>query len=201
VGAGSGLATRDLVKVGSDVVALEPGPKLANLLRRDVTGACIIIDRLEDSRHPEQYLDAAVAATSLHWVDLSIGLPKLYAALRPKGWLASWRNIFGDDSVNTDFRERIKHIVADRVRRTGQAHRPPDRPTMEELTSRGWFAPIDTKHWRWSIDLTTEQVRRLFRTFSDWDDAEVEAAARAADECGGVVTEHYQSVLHLLARR
>lgn len=201
VGAGSGLATRDLVKAGSNVTALEPGPKLVNRLRRNVPGASIIIERLEDSRLPGQYFDAAVAATTLHWVDLSIGLPKLHAALRPKGWLASWRNIFGDDSVTTDFRERINCIVADRVRRTGKAHRPPSRPTMEELASGGWFEPIDTERWRWSTDLTTEQVRRLLRTFSDWDDAEVEAAARAADECGGLVTEHYQSVLHLLVRR
>ena len=69
---------------------------------------------------------------------------------------------------------------------------------MEELTYGGWFAPVDTMRWRWSVDLTTEQIRRLFSTFSGWTPAEVEAAAAAADECGGKVTEHYNSVLHLL---
>ena len=44
------------------------------------------------------------------------------------------------------------------------------------------------------------QVRRLFRTFSDGSDAEVAAPGAAADELGGVVTEHYQSVLHLLRK-
>lgn len=43
-------------------------------------------------------------------------------------------------------------------------------------------------------------MRRPFRTFSDWDDAEVAAAARAAEELGGTVTEHYQVLLHLLRR-
>jgi len=43
-------------------------------------------------------------------------------------------------------------------------------------------------------------VTRLFHTFSGWADSEVRAVEVAADACGGVVTEHYQSVLHLLGR-
>jgi hypothetical protein len=71
---------------------------------------------------------------------------------------------------------------------------------MEDLATGGWFDPVWTECWRWSIDLNTDQVRRLFRTFSDWSGAEVEAAAQAVDELGGVVTEYYRSVLHLLRR-
>jgi hypothetical protein len=48
------------------------------------------------------------------------------------------------------------------------------------------------------VDLTTEQVRRLFSTFTDCTPGEVEAAATAADQCGGRITEHYSSVLHVL---
>jgi hypothetical protein len=71
---------------------------------------------------------------------------------------------------------------------------------MVDLAAGGWFEPLRTDHWRWTIDLDTGQVRRLFRTFSDWDDTEVEAAAQAVDDLGGVVTEHYRSILHLLRR-
>lgn len=35
IGAGSGLATRDLIRSGSEVVAIEPDANLAALLRRD----------------------------------------------------------------------------------------------------------------------------------------------------------------------
>jgi hypothetical protein len=71
---------------------------------------------------------------------------------------------------------------------------------MEELTIGGWFEPVRTERWQWSIDLSTDQVRRLFKTFSNWTHAEVEAAAQAADDFGGLVTEHYQSLLHLVRR-
>ena len=198
VGAGAGLATRTLVAAGSHVVALEPGSRLATLVRRDVPDASVIVGRLEDAQLPDGSFDSVVAATSLHWVDLSIGLPRLHAALRSTGWLAVWRNIFGDDEVQTEFRDRLKDIEARRETGDRSVARPEDRPTMAELTSGAWFQAVETERWRWTIDLTTEQVRRLFRTFSDWTDPEVEAATRAADECGGVVTEHYQSVLHLL---
>ena len=87
VGAGTGLATREVVGSGSEVVALEPGAELAELLRMAVPDASIVVARLEDADLPPGAFDSAIAATSMHWVDLSIGLPKLHAALRPGGWL------------------------------------------------------------------------------------------------------------------
>lgn len=200
VGAGSGLATRELVRYGNEVVAIEPGRELAGLLASEVPGVSVLQARLEDAELPDTAFDAVVAATSMHWVDLAVGLPKVHAALRPGGWLAVWRHRFGDASVDTEFRRRVQGIVAARTRRVGGEHRPDDRPTMDELSAGAWFRPLRTEHWRWSIDLDSDQVRRLFRTFSDWSDAEVAAVEGAAAELGGVVTEHYQSVLHLLER-
>jgi SAM-dependent methyltransferase len=200
IGAGAGLATRELSRAGSEVVALEPGPELASLMRHAVPGVEVVVARLEDAQLPDHGFDSVVAAMSLHWVDLAIGLPKIHAALRPQGWLAVWRTIFGDDSVETEFRCRVNQIVAEREHRGAAVSRPEDRPTMAELAAGGWFEPVRTERWRWSIELTSGQVRHLFRTFSSWSPAEVEAAVQAADDLGGVVAEHYQSVLHLLRR-
>jgi SAM-dependent methyltransferase len=200
VGAGSGLATRELVRSGSEVVAIEPGRELASLLLRDVPQASVLLTHLEDAELPHAAFDSVAAATSMHWVNLSVGLPQLHAALRPGGWLAVWRHRFGDESVDTEFRRRVQGIVDGRARRTGAERRPDDRPTMDELSAGAWFVPVRSEHWRWSIDLDAGQVRTLFRTFSEWSEPEVEAATRAAADLGGVVTEHYQSVLHLLKR-
>lgn len=198
VGAGAGLATRDLIAAGSRVTALEPGVRLAALLMDAVPAATVLVTRLEDAALPDGAFDSAVAATSLHWVDLAVGLPILHRALRPGGWLAVWRTAFGDDTVTTPFRQRVARVVAARPVPAEPAAPRDERPTMAELARGCRFVPLDTIRWRWSVDLTTEQVRRLFSTFSDWTPAEVEAAAAAADHCGGVVTEHYRSVLHLL---
>lgn len=199
VGAGSGLATREFVASGSHVEALEPGPDLAALLAEEVPAASVTCCRLEDAALPDAAFDSAVAATSMHWVDLSVGLPRLYAALRSDGRLAVFRHVFGDDEVATEFRDRVRAIVA---RRGGGAEQPqPEpRPTMSELAAGGWFAPVRSECWRWSVELTTSQLTTLFRTFSDWTEEEVREVSAAADACGGRVTEHYQSVLHLLRR-
>jgi hypothetical protein len=182
------------------VVAVEPGRELAGLLERDVPGASVLLGQLEDAELPYSVFDSATAATSMHWVNLSVGLPKLHATLRPCGWLAVWRHRFGDESVDTEFRRRVQRIVDGRARRQAAEHRADDRPTMDELSAGPWFEPVGSEHWRWSIDLDADQVRALFRTFSDWSDPEVEAVTRAAVALGGVVTEHYQTVLHLLRR-
>ena len=198
VGAGSGLATRDLVCAGCAVTAVEPGRELARLLQQDVPEADARLARLEDVELPAGAFDSVVAASSMHWVDLSVALPKLHAALRPDGWLAVWRHRFGDESVDTEFRRRVERIVDQRPSHDPGARGSDDRPTMEELTVDGWFEPVRTELWRWSVDLDIDAVRRLFRTFSDWSDEEVESAAQAVEELGGVVTEHYRTVLHLL---
>lgn len=200
IGAGSGLATREIVGSGSEVIAIEPGEGLAGLLRRDVPEASVIVATVEDAELPDSSFDSVVAATSMHWVDLSVGLPKLHSVVRPGGWLAVWRHLFGDDDVDTAFRRGVREVVAQRGGGDPAAPRADARPTMEELAAGGWFEPVRTERWRWSIELHTEQVRRLFRTFSDWHEDEVEAVAQLAKRLGGAVTEHYQSVLHLLRR-
>ena len=47
--------------------------------------------------------------------------------------------------------------------------------------------------------LDAQAVGRLFRTFSDWSQAEVEHAVAAVTDLGGTVTEHYSSWLLVLA--
>ena len=199
VGAGSGEATREFVSAGSQVVALEPGLDLAALLESDVPEVSVLRNRLEDASLPDNAFDSVVAATSMHWVDLSVGLPRLYTALHPRSMLAVFRNIFGDDSHRSEFRDFVDQIVA--RRHDGGGELPAEtRPTMSELEAGGFFVPVRSERWKWDIELTTTQVAALFRTFSNWTEAEVGEVAAAADACGGRVTERYQSVLHLLRR-
>jgi SAM-dependent methyltransferase len=198
IGAGAGLATRELLSRGSDVVALEPGPQLASLIG-NVFAIQVLPARLEDATLASSDFDSVVAATAMHWIDLSVALPKIHRTLRPGGSLAVWRNVFGDDSVETPFRDRINEIVAKRDQPDAGKTRD-QRPTIEELAAGGWFDPVRTEHWRWSVDLSARQIGLLFKTFSNWTTAEAAAAEAAAEDLGGRVTEHYQSLLHLLRR-
>ena len=163
--------------------------------------ATVIQDRAENVGLPDRSLDLAVAATSIHWMDLSVLLPKVHRWLRPEGAFLVWRTVFGDPAVETPFREQIARIVADR-------HAPPRTDSGEEieetavaLTSSGLFAREAVHTFRWSIVLDEHEVHRLFTTFSDWSADEVDRAALAVRDLGGTVTEHYSSWLILTRPR
>ena len=188
IGAGTGQATRRLVDAGCNVVALEPAPQLADRLRVRVPAATLVRATLEEAELAPGTFDAAVAATALHWVDLSRGLPVLHEALRGEGVLAVWRTIFGDPRIHTPFRDRVADIVSQRpgppMTRTVEELLDP-RPTMAELSASSMFAPRGSWQWAWEIELSTAGVRGLFSTFSDWTAAEVDAAADAVESLGG----------------
>ena len=199
IGAGAGLATTRLVSDGCEVTALEPGPSLAALLQARVPSASVVTARLEDADLPSGF-DSAASATAMHWVDRAVALPRLHGVLLPGGLLAVWRTVFRDDDHVTPFREHVQQIVSRRSGSPRPERGGEPRPTMDELARGGWFEPMRSERWRWQVDLGADQVGRLFRTFSDWTAEEAAAAARAAEDLGGVVTEHYQTVLHVLSR-
>lgn len=202
LGAGSGQATLPLIEAGAEVTAVEPGPQLAGLLRRRAPEAKVLVDTAERVPLPAAGYDLAVAATAVHWFDLDAVLEKLHSALVPGGAFAVWRNVYGDPAAPlTPFRARIAEITASR----DQPGRPGPREDDTEawarlLTAGGLFRREHTEHFRWSIRLSSEQVRELFTTFSDWSPAEAEHAAQAVDELGGSVDEHYRTTL-LVVRR
>jgi SAM-dependent methyltransferase len=201
VGAGTGQATGPLLAAGMLVTALEPGHRLATELRARYPEATVDERTAEEAELAAGAFDLAVAATSVHWLDLDVVLPRLHAALADDGHLAVWKNEFGDKTVSTPFRDRVHAIVE---RRDGPARTGP--VTLDEaswptaLSAGGWFEVRHVETFRWSVELDADQVRDLFTTFSNWSPDEVEQAAGAARELGGAVTEHYTTPLVVLRR-
>lgn len=199
LGAGTGEGTSRFVECGATVTAIEPGPALAERLRRRVPEAQVVVATAEDVAMPAAAFDIAVVATAVHWFDLETVVPKLHRALMPGGQLVVWRTVFGDPDVSTPFRRRVAEIAGARqrpLRSSGldTAH------WSAELTRSGHFVERHREIFRWSVDLDTNQVRGLFNTFSDWTDREVEDATQAARDLGGRVREHYATPLIVLDR-
>ena len=202
LGAGTGQATGPMLQAGARVTAVEPGPALAERLRRTWPAAQVRVGTAESVSLPPAAFDLAVAATAVHWFDLDVVLPKLHRALVPAGHVAVWRTVFGDPSAPvTAFRERVAAIAA--------ARQAPPRPGpgagdvrawADRLTAGGHFVATHVEEFPWTIELDTDGVRDLFTTFSDWRDDEVQQAARAVDDLGGRVLEHYVTPLVVLER-
>src|SRR4051794_40551303 len=78
LGAGTGQATGALLAAGMHVTAVEPGSRLAARLRQAHPGATVLVMRAEELDLPDASFDTLVAATSIHWMDLDVVLPKVH---------------------------------------------------------------------------------------------------------------------------
>jgi len=173
VGPGTGQATRRLVLLGADpLVALEPNPALAAYLD-DSFGARVDIwvVALEDAELPDGHFDLAVAASSFHWVEEELGLAKLFAAVRPGGWIALWWTLFGEgdepDAFIVATSPLLDNLQASPTR--GAEGRPAHAlDTEARLGALGAAGFEDANHEivRWEASWDTEGIRALYGTFS-----------------------------------
>ncbi len=91
IGCGTGQATLPLARRGYRIVAVELGGWLAEIARSKLASypnAEVVVSSFEDWPLEPEAFDLAVAATSFHWIDPSVGYPKVASALRPGGHLA-----------------------------------------------------------------------------------------------------------------
>lgn len=211
IGPGTGQATRELLTRGARVTAVELGGNMARRLRTDFPGVTVINADFTAVQFPDASFDLAVCATSLHWLDAAVAVPKIGRALRPGGWLAAWWAVFGDASRPTPFRERLVPMLDARLPGPPESHLTPralqTEERVRELTAGGWFTHVTTEQIRWSPSLTPPQISGLFATFPnfaehpDRDEILRDIAALAAEHAtDGKVTENYLIAVYLARR-
>jgi SAM-dependent methyltransferase len=211
IGPGTGQATRELLARGARVTAVELGGNMTRRLRADFPGLTVINADFTAVQLSDASFDLAVCATSLHWLDAAVAVPKIGRALRPGGWLAAWWAVFGDTSRSTPFRERLVPMLDERLPGPPESHLTPralqTEARVRELTSGGWFTHVEREQLRWSLGFTPAEITGLFATFPNIAEdpdrdailADIEALAteHAHD---GKVTENYLIALYLARR-
>ena len=90
IGCGPGTATGDLLDRGWRVVAVEPGPRMAEVARRTLAGRDLDVEvsTFEAWDPRGRRFDLGFSATAFHWVDPSVRWTKTAAVLSPGGHLA-----------------------------------------------------------------------------------------------------------------
>jgi SAM-dependent methyltransferase len=89
---GTGQLTVPLAGLGCEVTAVELGPALAAVARRNLARfprSQVIVSAFEDWPLPAEPFDAVACATALHWFDPAAWTAKVAGALRPGGWVAT----------------------------------------------------------------------------------------------------------------
>jgi SAM-dependent methyltransferase len=90
VGAGTGIASAQLMEAGAEVLAVEPDPRMAAL----AAGKGVRVEQatFEDWRPAGRTFDLVVFAQSFHWMQPERALTKVASILRPGGRLALLSN-------------------------------------------------------------------------------------------------------------
>ncbi|MEV7320897.1 class I SAM-dependent methyltransferase [Streptomyces sp. NPDC093970] len=88
---GTGQLTVDLAGSGCAITAVERGPSLAAVARRELAAfpaVEVVTADFEEWRPPPEPFDAVVCATAFHWLDPAVRVTRAARALRAGGLLA-----------------------------------------------------------------------------------------------------------------
>jgi SAM-dependent methyltransferase len=95
--AGTGKLTRQLVALGADVVAVEPGDAMRAVLERVVPEAEALAGNAEQIPLPDASVDAVTVGQAFHWFRTEEALAEMYRVLRPGGGYALLWNQWDDE--------------------------------------------------------------------------------------------------------
>jgi SAM-dependent methyltransferase len=211
IGCGTGQATVPLAGRGYEIVAVELGPALAAVARRNLAGFAsveVVNADFEQWPLPERPFDVVFSATAFHWIDPAVRVPKSARALRPGGVLAI---------VATE------HVAGGTERFFADAQRcyerfdpatPPGlvmQPASEfgrddaELTASGLFGPATFHRWERDLTYTTREYLDVLLTYSGHRALPADARAGLLDclarlidnDHGGRITKRYLTELTL----
>lgn len=92
LGAGTGILSRLLQRLGHDVVAVEPDDRMRARLVEATPGVTAHAGAAEDIPLPAESVDAVVAGQAYHWFDPERAHPEIARVLRPGGVFAALWN-------------------------------------------------------------------------------------------------------------
>ncbi len=185
VGAGTGIATRQLVARGARVIAVELGEAMLSRLRErtpDVAGA--VLGDGEALPLAAGVADLVTYAQAWHWMSVPDAAGEAVRVLRPGGSLAVWWNDV--DAADTRWwRSQQTRLEAmspgyDRDYRI--------RPWADELRWTGNFADVVTLTGRWEREMPIDAYLTWLRSKS--------YVAAIGDRLGDFLGSERDSLLH-----
>lgn len=170
IGCGTGQATVPMAERGFRITAVEMGPNLAAIARRNLAAfpAVEVHDAdFESWRLPDEPFDLVMAATAFHWIDEGLRHRKAAAALRPGGVLAVFASLHVAGGTQ-DFFEEVQECY-----RRFDPETPPDstgpqpaEDIADDPIGGEGFEPKVHRRFVWERAYTTETYLDVLRTYS-----------------------------------
>lgn len=183
LGAGTGKLTRQLVALGADVIAVEPGDAMRAVLEQVVPEAQALAGSAERIPLPDASVDVVTAGQAFHWFRTEEALAEMHRVLRPGGGYALLWNRWDDD-------DPLLHELNDLVERLRPelAHDGP-APWEEALAVSPFFGPPDEQRFRHAERLDVETIVGRVASVSAVAAASPEEQARVEARVRALVRE------------
>ena len=214
IGCGTGQLTVELARRGLDVTAVELGPSLARLARRNLASfpnAKVVVGAFEDHAVDEP-VDAVISALSFHWIPPEVRVTRCAAALRPGGALAVVEVSHVAGGTDAFFVEvQDCHLRFDPDTPPGlrlpAAHAVP--LAYLELDQSPLFGMVERRRHEWEVTYSAATYCELLGTYSpnlalpdDLRDGLLDCIATLIDErFGGTITKRYLAEVVITRRR
>jgi len=204
IGAGTGKATVTVASRGVQVVALEPDPAMALVLRQRVAGLAVNIAMASlESYEPEEPVDLVYCAQAFHWTDEKTRWSRTAAALRPSGSLALFWNM--ERLPGAALRAAAAAVLDEYELRPWSEWPESDQLEPDpELAGRAEFAEFRQELYRWERALPREDYLANLSTQSSYRMIEDEDRDELLDKLRGVlpdpVTLEMATALYLAKR-
>jgi len=217
IGCGTGQATLPFARRGYRIVCVELGPHLAALARHNLAAfpdVEVRVGAFEETPLAPASFDLAIAASSFHWLDPAVALPKIAAALKPGGAIALFWNRHVWTEASAPFFEAVQEVYRRETPELDRTWRPLPRPeevptpVAREIEETGRFGPVTVQRYPWEATYDAEGYVNLLGTYSD----HLRQAPAARDRLfrgiadlintrfGGEISKGYLTVLYLAHR-
>jgi len=207
IGPGTGKATVELARRGYAVAGVELAPELAEVARRNVPGADIVVAEFEEWEPDEASFDAVVAFSAMHWIAPELRYAKPARLLRPGGMLgvvgAPHVLLPEDDPFWVDVQEDYDAVIPRPDNAPPPAPGEIERWWVEDWLASGLFEDVQERSHLAALTYTADDYAALLGTFSEnlalAPEKREELLRRIHDRIsarpGGTVTKHQLVIL------
>jgi SAM-dependent methyltransferase len=183
LGAGTGKLTRQLVALGADVVAVEPGEVMRAVLERVVPEAQALAGSAEHIPLPNASVDAVTVAQAFHWFKPDDALAEMRRVLRPGGGYALLWNRWDDD-------DPLLRELDDLIQRLRPEGTHDGRAAWEEaIVATPFFGPPEEQKFSHTERLDVDTIVGRVASVSAVAAASPEEQARVEAQVRTLVTE------------
>ena len=150
--AGTGKLTRQLVALGAEVVAVEPGDAMRAVLERVVPEAQALSGSAEHIPLPDASVDVVTVGQAFHWFRADEAVVEMHRVLRPGGGYALlWNQWDDDDPVLCELNALIERLRPEGTHDSREAWE-------EVLNASPLFGAVEERRFRHAERLDADTI-------------------------------------------